>query len=192
MVLSRDLTSEAALGEDEATARQRTCLTRRARCSATTRRGRHSALPPLTPSTVLRLSKRIQSGCAGDLQRLHKNGWHSGYLGLRSAVKSDYEQTSPRETLPSDVESDKPSESTVLRGTTPASDPPLAPPSRWPISVTMSEQARQPRTRESLSHLRRRLIVAAAVLGSVTALFVGLGTSASAGAAQAVVSSNST
>jgi hypothetical protein len=104
---------------------------------------------------------------------------------------SDYEPTNPRETLPSDVESDKPPGSTVLRGTTSASDSRLAPPSRWPISGTMSEQARQPRTGESRSHLRRGLIVAAALVGSVTALFVGLGAPASAGAAQAVVSSSS-
>ena len=101
---------------------------------------------------------------------------------------SDYEPTSFRETLPSDVESDKRSGSTVLGGTTSVSAPPLAPSSGWPISGTMSEQGCQPRTRELLSHLRRGLIVAAALLGSVTGLFVGLGTSASAGAAQAVVS----
>ena len=105
---------------------------------------------------------------------------------------SDYEPTSPRETLPTDVESDQPRGSTMLRRKASASDSRLAPPSRWPISGTMSEHARQVRTRESLSRLRRGLIVAAALAGSVTTLFVGPGSSASAGAAQAVVSSSST
>jgi hypothetical protein len=108
---------------------------------------------------------------------------------------SDYEPTSPRGTVPSDPESGKTSERTVetLGGTTSASPLPLAPSSGWPISASMSEQARQPRTtRESLSHLRRGLVVAAALLGTVTGLFVGLGTSTSAGAAQAVAASSST
>jgi hypothetical protein len=46
--------------------------------------------------------------------------------------------------------------------------------------------------RESLSQLRRELIVAAALLGSVTGLLVGLGTSSSAAAAQALAGSSST
>ena len=106
---------------------------------------------------------------------------------------SDYEPTSPREILPSDPESGKASGSTVeaLGGTTSASPLPVAP-SFGPISASMSKPARRPRARESLSRLRQGLIVAAALLGSVTGLFVGLGTSSSAGAAQSVTASSST
>jgi hypothetical protein len=42
------------------------------------------------------------------------------------------------------------------------------------------------------SKMRRGLVVAAALMGSVTGLFVGVGTSSSAGAAQSVATSNST
>ena len=107
---------------------------------------------------------------------------------------SDYEPTSPRKTMPSDPAPGEPSGSTVeaLGGRVSPSPLPLAPSFGWLISASMSEQARQPRTRERLSHLRRGLIVAAALLGSVTGLFVGLGTSSSAGAAQAVAGSSST
>ena len=102
-------------------------------------------------------------------------------------------QPAPREILPSDPESGKASGSTVeaMGGTTSASPLPVAP-SSGPISASMSEPARRPRPRESLSHLRHGLIMAAALLGSVTGLFVGLGTSSSAWAAQSVTASSST
>jgi hypothetical protein len=107
---------------------------------------------------------------------------------------SKYEAPSPREVLPSDPEWGKPSESTAGALGDPTSAAPLqpAPSSDCPISASMSEQARQPRMRELLSHLRRGLIVAAALLGSVPGLFVGLGASSSAGAAQAVAGGGST
>jgi len=56
----------------------------------------------------------------------------------------------------------------------------------------MDGRANVPRVRRSLSPLKGGLIVSAALLGSVTGLFIGLGTSSSAGAAQSVVSSSST
>jgi hypothetical protein len=81
----------------------------------------------------------------------------------------------------------------ALEGTTSTSPLPLALSSGWPITASMSEPGRQQRTRESLSHLRRGLIVAAAVLGSLTGLFVGPdASSSSAGAAQVVVGSSAT
>ena len=108
---------------------------------------------------------------------------------------SDYEPTSPRETLPSDPESAKTSGPTVvegLEGAASASPLPPASSSGWPVSATMAEQGGRPRVRRSLSNMRRGLIVAAALMGSVTGLFVGLGTSSSAGAAQSVAASSST
>jgi hypothetical protein len=105
---------------------------------------------------------------------------------------SDYEPTSPRETPSSGPESGKTSGPTVvegLEGAASASPLPPASSSGWPISASMSEQARRPRVRRSLSTMRRGLIVAAAAMGSVTGLFVGLGTSSSAGAAQTVAAS---
>jgi hypothetical protein len=108
---------------------------------------------------------------------------------------SDYEATSPRENLPSDLESDKTSEPTVVEGVegaASASPLPPVPSSRWPISTTMSEQAFRQKGRGSFSHLRRGLIAAAALMGSVTGLFLGLGTSPSASAAQSVAGTSST
>src|SRR5271166_6339754 len=61
-------------------------------------------------------------------------------------------------------------------------DPPASSPA-WPLSATTDRQPRQPRTRGSLSSLWRGLIAAAALVASLTGLFVGLGPS-SAGAAQ--------
>jgi hypothetical protein len=107
---------------------------------------------------------------------------------------SDYEPTSPRETLSSDRESGKPSEPTALEGlqggTAPSALPSL-PSSNWPISATMAGQSSRPRMRGHLSHMKRGLIVAAALIGSVTGLVVGVGGSSSAGAAQLVPSSSS-
>ncbi len=107
---------------------------------------------------------------------------------------SDHEPTSPRETLPSDPEWDKPSEPTAiagLGGATSASPLPSASSSHWPVSATMFEQGIRPRTRGHLSKMRRGLIVAAALVGSATGLFIGLGASSSAGAAQPVAASGS-
>jgi hypothetical protein len=106
---------------------------------------------------------------------------------------SDYEATSSRETLPSDPQSGKPSEPTALEelqgGTAPSA---LHPPSsNWPISATMAGQRSRPTMRAHLSHMRRGLIVAAALIGSVTGLVVGVGGSSLAGAAQLVASNSS-
>lgn len=90
---------------------------------------------------------------------------------------SDYESTSPTQTRPTDLDSDKTSGPTVVEsvvGVASASPP-----------LLRSEQARQKR-RGSLSHLRRGLIAAAALIGSVTGLYIGLGTSPSASAAESV------
>jgi hypothetical protein len=108
---------------------------------------------------------------------------------------SDYEPTSTRETLPSDPEPGKTSAPTVvggLEGAASASPLPPASSSGWPISVSMAEQGSRPRMRQPLSKMRRGLIAAAALMGSVTGLFIGLGTSSSAGAAQSVGASSST
>src|ERR1700722_13572278 len=121
------------------------------------------------------------------------NDQHSGYLSLRSAVMSDYEAISPRETRPSDPESGKLSEPTApeeLQGGT-APSPLQSPPSfNWPISATIAGQRSRPTLRAHLSHMRRGLIVAAALFGSVIGLVVGVGGS-SAGAAQLVASNGS-
>ena len=61
----------------------------------------------------------------------------------------------------------------------------------WPVSATMAGQACQPRVRPSLSRMKRGLIAAAALMGSVTGLFVGLGASSTASAAQPVAASGS-
>ena len=77
---------------------------------------------------------------------------------------SDYESTSPTQTRPTDLDSDKTSGPTVVEsvvGVASASPP-----------LLRSEQARQKR-RGSLSHLRRGLIAAAALIGSVTGLYIG-------------------
>src|ERR1700722_12152419 len=122
------------------------------------------------------------------------NDLHSGYLSLRSTVMSDYEPTSPWETLPSDRESGKPSEPTALEGlqggTAPSALPSLRS-SNWPISETMAGQRSRPTMRGHLAHIKRGLIVVAALIGSVTGLVVGVGGSSSAGAAQSVASSGS-
>jgi hypothetical protein len=107
---------------------------------------------------------------------------------------SDYEPTSPWETLPSDRESGKPSEPTALEGlqggTAPSALPSLRS-SNWPISETMAGQRSRPTMRGHLAHIKRGLIVVAALIGSVTGLVVGVGGSSSAGAAQSVASSGS-
>ncbi len=107
---------------------------------------------------------------------------------------SDYEPTGPRETLSSHTESAKTSRPrpTVVGGLEIApSASPLPSSSGWPLSATMAGSADRPRVRRSLSHTRRGLIVAAALIGSVTGLFIGLGASPSAGAAQSVAASSS-
>jgi len=108
---------------------------------------------------------------------------------------SDYERTSPRETLPSDPEPAKTSGPTAvenLEGAASASPLPPVSSSGWPLSATMAGRADRPRVRRSLSNMRRGLIVLAALMGSVTGLFVGLGSSSSASAAQSVAASSST
>jgi hypothetical protein len=78
-----------------------------------------------------------------------------------------------------------------LEGAASTSPIPATSSSRWPIiSGIMAEQGSRPRMRQSFSKMRRVLIVAAALMGSVTGLFVGLGTSSSAGATQSVAASS--
>jgi hypothetical protein len=146
------------------------------------------------PVSLDGLSEGIRSVHAGGLQGVHMNGWHSGYPSLRSAVMSDYEPTSPLETLCSDPESAKTSRPTVVRGLEGAASASPLPPassSGWPLSATMAGRADRRRVRRSLSNMRRGLIVLAALMGSVTGLFIGLGTSSSAGAAQSAAASGS-
>jgi hypothetical protein len=103
---------------------------------------------------------------------------------------SDYESTNRHEALASDSESCRISEPTGLEGE-PAGSSPSASSSSWPISATMAGQRSQPRMRGHLSHLRRGLVVGAALVGSVTGLVVGVGASSSAGAAQSATASSS-
>jgi hypothetical protein len=115
------------------------------------------------------------------------NGWHSGCLSLRSIVMSDYEPASPRDLESCETSGSMPVED--VEGAAFASPLPPAASSRWPISAIMAEQGSRPRLRESLSKMRRALIVAAALMGSVVGLFVG--TSSTASAAQSVAASSS-
>jgi hypothetical protein len=104
---------------------------------------------------------------------------------------SDYEPTNP---VPSDPESVKATETTArkaLEGAASASPLLSGSTSNWPVLATMVEQACPPKSRRSTSHIKRGLIVAAAAMGSVTGLFVGLGPSATAGATQPVIASGS-
>jgi hypothetical protein len=91
----------------------------------------------------------------------------------------DYEPTTPRETPPSDPESGKTSGQTGSA-------------SNWPIAETMSGQENQPRMRRQLSKMRRGVIAATALIGSVTGLFIGLDASSSASAAPSVAGSSAT
>ena len=68
--------------------------------------------------------------------------------------------------------------------------PPTSSPG-WPASATMAEQTGRPRVARSRSNRRRVLIAAAALMGSLTGLFVGLGTSSPASASQSVAGSAS-
>lgn len=99
---------------------------------------------------------------------------------------SDYEPTSTREVEPCERSASTPVED--LEGAALAPLPPASS-SGWPISAIMAEQGSRSRMRESLSRMRRVLIVAAAVMGSVVGMFVG--TSSTASAAQSVAPSNS-
>jgi hypothetical protein len=107
---------------------------------------------------------------------------------------SDYEpSSSPRETPPSHPELGKLSDQTAAEGPEgAASESPVPPTSAtdWPISATMAGQEPGPRMRDHLSHVKRGLIVAAALIGSATGLVVGVGASSSAGAAQSVATSS--
>jgi hypothetical protein len=107
---------------------------------------------------------------------------------------SDYEPTSPREALPTDPDSGNTSGSTVVEGlvgAASASPLPRASSSDWPISATMAEPGSRPRMRGPLSKMRRGLVVAAALIGSVTGLFIGVGTSSLASAAPSMATSSS-
>lgn len=71
-----------------------------------------------------------------------------------------------------------------------SSVPPSSSPG-WPVSATMAAPACRSRARPPLSHTRRALIAVAAVMASVTGLFVGLGTSSAASATQRVAANGS-
>ena len=123
------------------------------------------------------------------------NGRHSGFERLRSTVMSNYERTSPGEALPSDSDSHRASGSTVvecLAGTASASPLRATSSSGWPISAPMVEQGSRPRIRRPPSRTRRGFVVAAALMGSVAGLFIGVGSSPPASAAQSVAPSSST
>jgi hypothetical protein len=105
---------------------------------------------------------------------------------------SDYEPITPREALASDPESSKTSGPTAAADSgavTSASSHLPASPRNWLLSSTMTGQRSRPRIRGHLSHMRRGLVVAAALVGSVTGLVVGVGASSSAGAAQSATAS---
>ena len=87
---------------------------------------------------------------------------------------NDCEPTCPQDTIPVVPES--------------GTRPPASSPARS-LAATRHEQALRPRTRGPLSSLRRGLIVAAALVGSLAALFVGLG-AAPSGAAQKVAATS--
>ena len=99
---------------------------------------------------------------------------------------SDYEPTSPREAHASDTESSKTSGPTAVADSgaaTTASSHLPASSRHWLLSSNMTGQRSWPRMRGHLPHMRQGLVVAAALVGSVTGLIVGVGAS-SAGAAQ--------
>jgi hypothetical protein len=103
---------------------------------------------------------------------------------------SDFEPTSP---VPSDSDTNNtsgPRAAADDAGTNSSLPLPPASSSEWPASATMTERASRPRTRRS-SYMRRGLFAAAAVVGSVTGLVVGVGGSSPAGAAQSVATSGS-
>src|ERR1700735_4262842 len=133
------------------------------------------------------INQPIRGRHAGGLQGLHMNGVHSGYLRLRSVVMSDYEPTSRREALASGPESSKASGPTAVADSAAVTSASLHLPAasrNWLLSSPMKGQRSRPRMRGHLSHVRRGLVVAAALVGSVTGLVVGVGASSSAGAAQ--------
>ena len=107
---------------------------------------------------------------------------------------SDYEPTSDPDTPlpdPGPATTSGPTAGEDLEGAASSSPRPPASSSGWPVSTTMAERADGQRVRRSRSTTRRGLIVAAALVGSVTGLFTGLGTSSSAGAAQSVAANSS-
>jgi hypothetical protein len=104
-------------------------------------------------------------------------------------------EPSPQEPTASDLESGSTTQPTVGEGMdTVAGASPFAPASSpgWPVSATMAEPVCRPRVRRSLSNMRRGLVVAAALMGSVTGIFLGLGASSSASAAQSAAAGSST
>ncbi len=108
---------------------------------------------------------------------------------------NDHEPTKRPGDVSSDIESGKTSEPPVVEGmesTAFASPLPPASSSGWPVSATMPRQTHRPRNRRSLSHMWRGLIAGGALMAAVTGLFVGLGTSPSAFAAQPVAATSST
>ena len=107
---------------------------------------------------------------------------------------SDYEPTGSREIPPSDPGLGKPSVRTTaegLEGTASSPRVPSVSSTDWPISATMAGHGPRAGIRGHLSHVKRGLIVAAALIGSVTGLVVGVGASSSAGAAQSVATPSS-
>ncbi len=101
---------------------------------------------------------------------------------------SGYEPISP-----GDPELGKTSGSTPAEDIADESPVPLLPAassSNWPVSATMAEQAPRSRVRRSPSHMRRGFFAVAALVGSVTGLFVGVDAPSSAGAAQSVATTS--
>jgi hypothetical protein len=103
---------------------------------------------------------------------------------------SDFEPTRP---VPSDSDTNNtsgPRAAADIAGANPPLPLPPASSSKWPASATMTGRASRPRTRRS-SYMRRGLFSAAALVGSVTGLVVGVSASSPAGAAQSVATSGS-
>jgi hypothetical protein len=106
----------------------------------------------------------------------------------------DFEPTNPPETAASGVESGSTTGPAVgegkenVAGAVPV--PAASLPGCWPVSATMAEPTCQRRVRRSLSTMGRRLVMAAALMSSLTALFVGLAASSSAGATPSVAPSS--
>ncbi len=106
---------------------------------------------------------------------------------------SEYEPTSPRKIFPSECESGRsgPTTDEGVNSAASASPLPHASSCSWPVSATMVEHTSRPRARRSLPRIRRGLIMAAATVGSMTGLFIGLGTSSPASAAQSIAGRSS-
>ncbi len=107
---------------------------------------------------------------------------------------SENEPTSRRETHPTQLESLITSEPKAVEGVTGTVSASLLPPRSSPDAPTpviIAEPGARPLMRRSLSKIRLGVIVAGALMASVTGMLVGLATSSSASAAQSVSTSRS-